>query len=166
MDLQFIQIETHLLNSTYWNYDFYNTEGNKDNWNLENFSLLGPNRSPRNLDIVARPYPLYSSGEPQLLSFSLASLYCIIILKSPIVDAPTVIYIPYNIHYQPIFNVWATSDHIEWSVEQQLLYWYPNKDKLLNQIIISPPEELDRSLLPEQSKSLLDDTKFSKQFGK
>jgi len=44
MDLQFIQIEQHLLNATYWNYDLYNTEEYKDNWNLENFSLLGPNR--------------------------------------------------------------------------------------------------------------------------
>jgi Cellulase (glycosyl hydrolase family 5) len=165
MDLQFTQIETHLLNATYWNYDFYNTKENKDNWNLENFSLLGPNRTPKNLDIAARPYPLYSSGEPQLLSFSLASLYCIIILKNPIVDAPTVIYIPYNIHYKPIFKIWATSNRIEWNPEQQLLCWYPNKDKLLNQIIITPPGDLDKSLLPEQSKSLLDELKFVKEFG-
>jgi hypothetical protein len=54
---------------------FYNTEENKDNWNLENFSLLGPNRTPSNVDIIARPYPVYSSGEPQLLSFSLDSSY-------------------------------------------------------------------------------------------
>jgi Glycoside hydrolase family 5 C-terminal domain len=165
MDLQFTQIETHLLSATYWNYDFYNTEQNKDNWNLENFSLLGPNRTPRNLDIVARPYPLYSSGEPQLLSFSLASLYCIIILKAPIVDAPTVIYIPYNIHYNPIFKIWATSDRVEWTAEQQLLYWYPNKDKPLNQIIITPPGDLDKSLLPDQSKSLLEHLNFVKEFG-
>jgi glycosyl hydrolase family 5 len=127
--------------------------------------LLGPNRTPKNLDIAARPYPLYSSGEPQLLSFSLASLYCIIILKNPIVDAPTVIYIPYNIHYKPIFKIWATSNRIEWNPEQQLLCWYPNKDKLLNQIIITPPGDLDKSLLPEQSKSLLDELKFVKEFG-
>jgi hypothetical protein len=62
MDLQFTQIETNLLNATYWNYDFYNTEEYKDNWNLENFSLLGSNRTPRNLDIFVRPYPFYSSG--------------------------------------------------------------------------------------------------------
>ena len=58
MNLQFVQIETFLLNSTYWNYDLYNTREGKDNWNLENFSLLGPNRTPRNLDIAARPYPI------------------------------------------------------------------------------------------------------------
>ena len=69
MNLQFVQIETFLLNSTYWNYDLYNTREGKDNWNLENFSLLGPNRTPRNLDIVARPYPIRSSAEPNLLFF-------------------------------------------------------------------------------------------------
>jgi hypothetical protein len=76
-----------------------------------------------------------------------------------------VIYIPYNIHYKPIFKIWATSNRIEWNPEQQLLCWYPNKDKLLNQIIITPPGDLDKSLLPEQSKSLLDELKFVKEFG-
>ncbi|MFL6369769.1 MAG: cellulase family glycosylhydrolase, partial [Nitrososphaeraceae archaeon] len=47
IDLHYKQIETFLLNSTYWNYDLYNTKDGKDNWNLENFSLLGPDRSPR-----------------------------------------------------------------------------------------------------------------------
>ena len=53
MDLQYQQVEAHLLNSTYWNYDLYNTVDQKDNWNLENFSLLGPERKPRHIDIAA-----------------------------------------------------------------------------------------------------------------
>ncbi len=60
MDLQFQQVEAHLLNATYWNYDLYNTVDDRDNWNLENFSLLGPKRIPRHIDITARPYPKYS----------------------------------------------------------------------------------------------------------
>ena len=31
MDLQFQQVEAYLLNSTYWNYDLYNTVDHKDN---------------------------------------------------------------------------------------------------------------------------------------
>ena len=58
VDLQFDQIESNLLDSTYWNYDLYNTVEGKDNWNLEDFSLLGPNRVPRNIEVMARPYPL------------------------------------------------------------------------------------------------------------
>ena len=47
MDLQYKQIEDYLLNSTYWNFDSYNTKDDKDNWNFENFSLLGPNNSKK-----------------------------------------------------------------------------------------------------------------------
>ena len=67
MDLQFRQVEECLLNATYWNYDLYNTKEYKDNWNFENFSLLGPNRVARHMDIVARTYPRYSSAEPVLI---------------------------------------------------------------------------------------------------
>ena len=62
LDLQYRQIETFLLNATLWNYDLYNTEEGKDNWNFENYSLLGPNRKPRNMDVIARPYPMRSSA--------------------------------------------------------------------------------------------------------
>jgi hypothetical protein len=44
LNLQYVQIERFLLNATLWNYDLYNTEEGKDNWNFENYSLLGPNR--------------------------------------------------------------------------------------------------------------------------
>ena len=40
VDLQFDQIESNLLDSTYWNYDLYNTVEGKDNWNLEDFLYL------------------------------------------------------------------------------------------------------------------------------
>ena len=43
LNLQYEQIESFLLNATIWNYDLYNTEEGKDNWNFENYSLLGPN---------------------------------------------------------------------------------------------------------------------------
>ena len=46
MDLQFKQVESNLLNAIYWNYNLYNTEEGKDNWNVENFSLLGADRTP------------------------------------------------------------------------------------------------------------------------
>ena len=106
MNLQFVQIETFLLHSTYWNYDLYNTREDKDNWNLENFSLLGPNRTPRNLDIVACPYPIRSLAEPKLLFFDIETKHCVVILKGPLVDAPTVIFIPYKRHFTPKFEVW------------------------------------------------------------
>ena len=155
LNLNFEQIEAHLLNSTLWNYDLYHTKEGKDNWNLENFSLLGPNRVPRNLDVVARPYPMRSSAEPVLLFFDIESKYATIILEGKVVEAPTVIYIPFKIHYAPEFTVWATtSKQIEWDKDNQLLYWYPAKEQTLNQIIIGRGRNLDISILPKQAKDL------------
>ena len=40
INLHFIQIEKYLINATYWNYDLYHTADGKDNWNLEDYSIL------------------------------------------------------------------------------------------------------------------------------
>jgi len=77
LDLQYKQIEALLLNATIWNYDLYNTEEGKDNWNYENYSLLGPDRKPRNVDAVARPYPMRSSAEPALIFFRYRFKVCL-----------------------------------------------------------------------------------------
>ena len=139
LDIQYNQIETFLLNSTIWNYDLYNTEEGKDNWNLENYSLLGPSRTPRTMDVVTRPYPMRSSAEPIELFFDIESKYAVIGLKgSVITDEPTVIYIPYNMHYSPQFTIWTTnSKEMKWDKENQLLYWYPSKKINENYLIIT-----------------------------
>jgi cellulase (glycosyl hydrolase family 5) len=160
MDLQFKQIEDFLLNSTYWNFDLYNTKDEKDNWNLENFSLLGPNRSPRNFDIVARPYPMCSSAKPIFLSFDLKSKYSTLILEGPVQDKPTIIYVPIKYHYSS-FRIWTTSRDIQWIKLEQLLYWYPDKKKQFNQIIIGPNQQLDTTLLPIQVRELINDTNYT-----
>ena len=98
------QIESNFLNFTIWNYNLYNTEEGKDNWNYENFSLLGPNRKPRNLDVVARPYPMRSSAEPSVIFFDIDSKHASIMLKGEVCEAPTIIYIPYDMHYSPEFT--------------------------------------------------------------
>ena len=162
IDLHYRQIESFLLNSTYWNYDLYNTKDGKDNWNLENFSLLGPDRRPRNIDTMARPYPLRSSAKPILLFFDLESSYATLILEGSVVDAPTVIYIPYDLHYSPEFRVWATSKEIEWDRQNQLLYWYPAKVQTLNQIIIAKErgENVDTERLPKAARDVVEKTSF------
>ncbi|MEW6604691.1 MAG: cellulase family glycosylhydrolase [Thermoproteota archaeon] len=157
LNLQFEQIEAHLLNATCWNYDLYNTKEGKDNWNLEDYSLLGPNRTPRNIDIVARPYPMRSSAEPVLLFFDVASKYATIILRGRVVDAPTIIYIPFSIHYKPEFTVWATGEEVKWDRENQLLYWQPSKERDDNQIIISKSRQLDADALPEHARKIATD---------
>jgi Cellulase (glycosyl hydrolase family 5) len=163
IDLQFKQIEHYLLNSTYWNFDLYNTEDQKDNWNLENYSILGPNKTPRNFDIIARPYPLCSSAKPHFLFFDLKSKYAVIILEGRVEVAPTIIFIPSKYHYQN-FRIWATSNDIQWKKSEQLLYWHPDKSKQFNQIIIGLDNDLKIDLLPDQSRSLLTQTRHTKSF--
>lgn len=165
IDLQFVQIESNLLNTTYWNYDLYNTVEGKDNWNLEDYSLLGPNRTPRNIDVIARPYPMRSSAEPTLLFFDSESKYAAIILNGAVLrGTPTVIYVPYHYHYSPEFRLWATSKEVEWDKENQLLYWYPATDQDVNQIIIGTTPNLDTKSLPKRVKTLLDKTELVNTF--
>jgi hypothetical protein len=160
MDLLYQQIEAKLLNSAYWVYDLYSTEKYKDNWNDENASLLGPGRQPRNLDIIARVYPMRSSAEPHLQCFDLKTRHGIIILHGKPVDAPTVIYIPETMHYKDGFEIHATSADISWDAKNQLLYWRPDGDHREHQIVISPLNGFKQSILPADSLDLLSQTSF------
>jgi len=167
LDLQYNQIEAFLLNATIWNYDLYNTEDGKDNWNYENYSLLGPERKPRNVDAVARPYPMRSSAEPILIFFDIDSKYASIVLKGKVFTVePTVIYIPFDIHYSPEFTVWSTSNELKWDKMNNLLYWYPSKDQDYNQLVIGKGklDKLETEFLPSQSKDLVGKTVFTNTF--
>jgi len=166
LNLQYNQIEKLLLNSTIWNYDLYNTEEGKDNWNFENYSLLGPNRKPRNIDVVARPYPMRSSAKPFGIFFDIESKYASIILNGKVISSePTVVYIPFEIHYSPEFTVWSTSsnEEMKWDKDNQLLYWYPSRNYNYNQLIIAKGNisKLDTTVLPRQSKELINNTAFT-----
>jgi hypothetical protein len=101
-----------------------------------------------------------SSAEPVLLFFDIESKYSTIILKGKVVEAPTVIYIPFKTHYAPEFSVWATSKEIKWDKEEQLLYWYPAKERTLNQIIIGKSRNLDTSVLPKEARDLANEVVF------
>jgi endoglycosylceramidase len=156
------QIESNFLNFTIWNYNLYNTEEGKDGWNFENFSLVGPNNTRRNIDVVARPYPMRSSAEPFLLFFDINSKHASIMLKGKVYEAPTIIYIPYNIHYSPEFTVWATSSNeMRWDKDNFLLYWYPAKNEEISQIIIAPGRKYNTEVLPSPSKDMISRTTFS-----
>jgi hypothetical protein len=137
-----------VVNAVYWQYDLHTTDHDKDNCNLENFSLLDPNRRIRHRDLVARPYPMRSSSLPTLVWFDVESRHAVFILDGPPVDAPTVIFVPGAVHYtgaarpgDPLrlpFEVRATSPDIGWDRSRQLLLWRPAKDRRINQIIICP----------------------------
>ena len=165
LNLQYDQIDALLLNSTIWNYDLYNTEELKDNWNLENYSLLGPERRPRNMDVVVRPYPMRSSAKPYALFFDVDSKYAAIVLKGKVVsEKPTVIFIPFDTHYSPEFTVWATaSNEIKWDKENQLLYWQPSENLQYNYLIIAKGKinQLNMENLPKRIRDMTYDVKFT-----
>jgi hypothetical protein len=165
LNLQYNQIDTYLLNSTIWNYDLYNTEHLKDNWNLENYSLLGPERKPRNMDVVTRPYPMRSSAKPYSLFFEVDSKYAAIILEGKVIsEKPTTIFVPFDTHYSPEFTVWATtSDDILWDKENQLLYWQPSKDLQYNYLIIGKGKisQLDMKNLPKKISDMAYNVTFT-----
>jgi hypothetical protein len=157
INLQYIQVESQLLNSTYWNYDLYHTKKGKDNWNLENFSLLGPNRKPRWLDLATRAYPILSSAKPIILTFDIKKKYFILALHGRAVDSPTVIYVPQRTHYHKGFYVWCLTgrESIQWDSENQLLYWKPSKDDMLNMVVITEKDEVKIKDLSKEIKTVV-----------
>jgi Cellulase (glycosyl hydrolase family 5) len=160
--LQLEEVERHLLNSTYWNFDLYNTVEEGDHFNQENFSLLGPDWSVRHARIFARPYPMRSSAEPELLWFGLESEHCAIVLKGEVVapDAPTVVFVPRDYHYFKGFEVRATvaaaGRGVEWDAERGLLSWWPDPKRDAHVLVLSPSGEFDRSVLPARARELSD----------
>jgi hypothetical protein len=149
MDLQMQQTEKYLLNWTYWNYNLYNDPVLKDGWNLEDFSLLGPNRQPRDVDIVSRPYPMRSSAEPASSFFDIGNKHFALRLRGPVVDAPTVVFVPRRLHYPTGFEVRASNRAaLEWNEARQLLYWRPDKARDANLMVISPAGVFRQDALP------------------
>lgn len=175
MDLQFQQVEAFRLNATYWVYDLYNS--GTDNWNRENFSILGPSQSPRNLDIVARPYPMRSSGMPTRIFFDIESgTFATILQYDPSVeDSTTVLYVPRTVRfagrsddsgrdefgqYAGGFEIRSTSPPVCWDEERKLLYWRTDPGIKSNQIILCPLGAYDPCSLPPDSSPILGITDY------
>lgn len=156
MDLQMQQADRQLLNWTYWHYNLYNDATVKDGWNLEDFSLLGPARQPRHNDIVSRPYAMRCSAEPVAGYFDLGTKHFALRLRGPVVDAPTVIFVPRRLHYAGGFEVRAsTKDRFEWDEARQLLYWWPDKTRDQNLIVICPAFSYGPSTLPFFAREII-----------
>jgi len=164
IDLQYKQIELNLLNSTYWNYNLYNTKEGNDNWNHENFSILDNERKMREIDIICRPYPMLSSSEPVAFSFDLETKYFVLITKGLPVKYPTMIYVPYMLHYAPLFKVYSTNNNFTWDRNNQVLSWTLNEELLFNKIIITPDVEFNPSLIDKNIKFNTDDIIGYNQF--
>jgi endoglycosylceramidase len=94
MDWQYEAVENALVSATYWNVNLYNTPESLDGFMREDFSLLGPDRVPRNLDVACRPYVLAASAEPTHQHFNLRTKEYHLVLTGTPINEPTVIYLP------------------------------------------------------------------------
>jgi hypothetical protein len=156
MDLSYQSVEAERLNAVYWHYDLYNGQEDKDNWNLENLSLLGPNRVPRHLDIVARPYPLRSSAEPGVLAFDIENKHFVVVLRGRPVDSTTIVFIPKRVHYTDGFDVRATSPDLLWDEENQLLRWLPDANADKHALVVSPAGVFNPSVIGQEERDLVE----------
>jgi hypothetical protein len=164
LDLMFKQIEGCLLNATIWVYDPFWSSANFDNWNGEDFSILGTGGGVFHPEIIARPYPWRSSARPVSIFFDAPSKYGVTVLQGLPVAAPTVIFVPQKLQYKDGFSVRTTSNALKWDDQQQLLYWLPAAGETDHQLILFPTGGFDPSRLPNSSKALLPKTTYAFTF--
>lgn len=161
MGVQLALVERYLLNATYWCYDLYNTAEDGDHFNTENFSLLGPDWNVRHAAVFARPYPMRSTAEPELLWFDPETERFALVLKGETVndDVPTVVFVPRAHHYFKGFEARASAKNVErglqWDAERGLLYWWPDPDDTEHLLTVCPRGEFDAGELPTRVQQLL-----------
>jgi endoglycosylceramidase len=138
VDLQFRQIERNLVSSTYWCFDLYNGVDDGDGWNGEDFSLLGPGRVLRDVDIQCRPFPHRAAACPVLLSFDVdGACFALALLGAP-AAASTVIYVPAGVHYPAGFDVRATGARVTWDARAQQLTWEHASSEIAHGLVVTP----------------------------
>jgi hypothetical protein len=97
-----------------------------------------------------------SSAQPRTAFFDIGSKHFALILDGAVVDAPTVVFVPRQLHYPNDFEVRAsTRDVFEWDDRRQLLAWRPDKSRTTNQIVICPAGAFRADALPPVFQGLL-----------
>jgi len=139
MELQFRQVEEHLLNTAYWNVNFFASERG-DDWNYEDFSLFGYQREERNIDIFARPYPMRSAAKPRHIGFDAGTKHGSLVLQGSASSAPTLVFVPAVVHYPSGFRVRASSGTLHWNASAQTLTWQHPPGDQPHVLTVQPPD--------------------------
>ncbi len=146
-------LEENLIHSTLWNYSPENTKERGENWNQEDFSVLGPDQQPRGTAAYNRVSPRFTSG--RLVSFNYISPLEYVEprdgVPTPVreftmemmgleTNAPTEIYVPKE-YFTDGFFVYLSDGRCAYDDTRGILYWYPdNFDPNVNHTIrIRPP---------------------------
>lgn len=144
MNWQFEAVEQALVSATYWNVNLYNTPEDFDGFNREDFSLLGVEQTPRNLDIACRPYVMAASAEPVHQHFNIRSKVFELVLRGKPLNLPTVIYLPAEkmhplqpVHYAGGFELEYAGRHtVALTLNELSITLDPDRD--LHEIVIRP----------------------------
>lgn len=157
LDNYFEAHEQLLLSHIMWCWSYENTDERGEGWNAENFSIIEGkkyNFKPRGETAYSRPYPMFISGKPVHLHFYSPHHYFDpkkgvvnperefeLWFESKESEAPTEIFIPYEVHYPEGFYVWITDGYAVYDHPNRKLYYYPAEDEpgYIHRIRIRPP---------------------------
>lgn len=148
-------LEENLIHRMIWCYSPENWHAWGEGWNKEDFSILGPNMTPRASDAYTRVTPRFTSG--RLLSYKYNSPLAYYELRDGVPTperefnlemaglesaAPTEITVPRS-KYPDGFYVYVTSGKCHYDPERSILYWFPSDDDpdAIHHIRIRPPWE-------------------------
>ncbi|MCX5859805.1 MAG: cellulase family glycosylhydrolase, partial [Proteobacteria bacterium] len=156
LDNYYENFEKMLLSHMQWCWSPEVTYARGEGWNNEDFSVIGPAPAlqPRGEEAYSRPHPTFLSGKPVSTHFYSKLHYFDrdkgevnqlgeyeLSFKSKETNAPTEIFIPYNIYYSAGFYVWLTDGYAVYDHENTTLFYYPTADEPghIHKIRIRPP---------------------------
>ncbi len=146
-------LAAHVLNSYYeafeelgignmvWCFSANNSAKYGEDWNHEDFSIIGPDGEPRAWPAYVRTYARSSSGkvikqrfvsqyhfwDPESGKPRPTGLYEMSMERRES-KAPTEIYVPSRV-YGDGFYVWLSDGNAYYDHDRQVLYWYPSRDE-------------------------------------
>ncbi|MBV72418.1 MAG: hypothetical protein CMH52_13925 [Myxococcales bacterium] len=166
------EISAHVLNSYYeafeelglgnmvWCFSATNDAKYGEDWNHEDFSVIGPDGEPRAWPAFVRPYARATSGK--LITQHFVSQYHFwdpvqgvprptgdyeLRMQRRESDEPTEVFVPRR-QYPNGFYVWLSDGSAFFDHERQILYWYPSADapKTNHRLHIQPRSTIREAL--------------------
>jgi len=128
------------VGSMLWCFSATNDAKYGEDWNHEDFSIIGPDGEPRGEGSYVRTYARSTSGklvsqhftsplhfwDPQIGKKPPFGHYDLHMERKESLN-PTVIYVP-DLQYPDGFYVWLSDGNAYFDFERQLLYWYPSRE--------------------------------------
>jgi hypothetical protein len=146
-DATLYALESNFASFTLWNYTSDNTNERGDKWNDEDLSIFSHDQQKgtgtiddggRALTAVVRPYPQKIAGDPIRMKFDISSkLFEFEYKHRDGIESPTEVFVPL-IQYPSGCHVEISDGRFELDLPQQLLTHWPEGDKAIHTIRISP----------------------------